>query len=204
MGNLTNRDIILQAAKEEFLSYGYDATRMRSIADRAKLNKGLLHYYFKSKEALLIEVFQGTFKELFDCLDRIFSSDIPVREIVELAINEYIDFISSRPRLPYFIFSEFHRDPQRRRKQLEKAKVRPPFHLLARAIEEGKANGTVSKDIQPKQFIINMVSLVIFPVIGKPMIKFSQGLDDMEFDALMEERKIEITKLLTTALEPKT
>ena len=37
------------------LNEAYDGARMRSISEKAEINKGLLHYYFKSKEALTHE-----------------------------------------------------------------------------------------------------------------------------------------------------
>ncbi len=62
MGKSETEDRILKAARCEFLSKGYEGTRMRSIAERADINKGLLHYYFKTKDALLVHVFQETFQ----------------------------------------------------------------------------------------------------------------------------------------------
>jgi AcrR family transcriptional regulator len=47
----TEADIIA-AAREVFLEVGYDGARMQAIADRAGINKALLHYYYKSKEHL--------------------------------------------------------------------------------------------------------------------------------------------------------
>ncbi len=43
---------ILNAAREEFINTGLKGARMQEIADRAGVNKALLHYYFRSKEKL--------------------------------------------------------------------------------------------------------------------------------------------------------
>jgi AcrR family transcriptional regulator len=43
---------IIQAARKEFIATGLSGARMQSIAERAGVNKALLHYYFRSKEKL--------------------------------------------------------------------------------------------------------------------------------------------------------
>ena len=49
---------ILQAATEIFLEKGHDGARMQVIADKAGINKALLHYYFRSKDKLFRTVFK--------------------------------------------------------------------------------------------------------------------------------------------------
>ena len=40
---------ILDAAREIFAQRGFSGARMQDIADQAGINKGLLHYYFRSR-----------------------------------------------------------------------------------------------------------------------------------------------------------
>lgn len=47
---------ILGAAECCFWGKGYEAASMREIAEAAKVSKSLLHYYFRSKEHLFLEV----------------------------------------------------------------------------------------------------------------------------------------------------
>lgn len=49
---------ILKASIEEFAEKGYAAASTNSIAKKAKVAKGLLFYYFKSKENLYIECYK--------------------------------------------------------------------------------------------------------------------------------------------------
>ena len=48
----STEQLILQAAQAVFLEKGLAGARMQEIADRAGINKALLHYYFRSKEKL--------------------------------------------------------------------------------------------------------------------------------------------------------
>lgn len=46
------RESILSAARELFLENGYDATSIRSVATRAKVDPALVHHYFEDKADL--------------------------------------------------------------------------------------------------------------------------------------------------------
>lgn len=52
---------ILRAAKTEFAGKGFSGARMSSIAEKAKANQALIHYYFGSKENLYKEVLASLF-----------------------------------------------------------------------------------------------------------------------------------------------
>lgn len=50
------RQLLLDAALDEFFERGFSASRMEDIAARANLSKGTLYLYFKSKEDLFREI----------------------------------------------------------------------------------------------------------------------------------------------------
>ena len=47
-----SKEIILDAAEALFASRGFDATTIKQIGTRAKVNPALLYYYFGDKKAL--------------------------------------------------------------------------------------------------------------------------------------------------------
>ena len=49
---------ILKAAEEVFVQKGLDGARMQEIADKAGINKSLLHYYYRTKDKLFSKVFK--------------------------------------------------------------------------------------------------------------------------------------------------
>lgn len=60
---------ILIAAQKVFASKGYDATRMEEIAKAARLAKGTLYRYFKSKDAVYQATVQGALDKLAEVTD---------------------------------------------------------------------------------------------------------------------------------------
>jgi AcrR family transcriptional regulator len=49
---LTTENRILACAQKIFLAYGFHGTTIQRIAIEAKVNKSVIHYYFRSKEKL--------------------------------------------------------------------------------------------------------------------------------------------------------
>lgn len=52
------RKQILHAAFRALSEQGYDAVTLQTIADHAEVSKGVVHYYFESKEAVLVELLE--------------------------------------------------------------------------------------------------------------------------------------------------
>src|ERR1035437_8329164 len=63
-----SRSAILQAALGEFAQQGLGGARMDAIAAAAKVNKALLYYYFRDKEALYGAVLDESIVRLLVCV----------------------------------------------------------------------------------------------------------------------------------------
>ena len=57
---------LLSAARTLFVSQGYQGTNLDQIASNANLSKGAVYFYFKSKEAVLIELLKQVEKIVVD------------------------------------------------------------------------------------------------------------------------------------------
>lgn len=62
MSDTTTQEKILAAARAEFIDHGLRGARMQQIADRAGLNKALLHYHFRNKEGLYVAALKSVFQ----------------------------------------------------------------------------------------------------------------------------------------------
>jgi AcrR family transcriptional regulator len=60
------REKILKVAKKVFARKGFDGARVDEIAQKAKVNKALIYYYFKSKEEILEEIMKQFLEESID------------------------------------------------------------------------------------------------------------------------------------------
>ena len=196
----TTEEKILDAAKKVFVTKGMAGARMQDIADEAGINKALLHYYFRSKEKLFEMIFAEAAEKLFPKINAIFESDASLFEKIERFCEEYITIISANPYLPLFVLNEISRDGDRfLEKAWDKKKIPMPQKFLDQ-IEKETRKGTIRK-ISPVHLLINLISLSIFPFVGKPMIQFVMQLDELQFRNIMQQRKKEIPKFIIDSIK---
>jgi AcrR family transcriptional regulator len=63
------RELILQAAADEFASYGYEGASINRILEAAGLSKGAFYYYFDDKPDLAVTVAQWAFRDVLAVFD---------------------------------------------------------------------------------------------------------------------------------------
>jgi len=190
---------ILDAARNVFISKGMYGARMQDIADEAGINKALLHYYFKNKEMLFEEIFMEAAAQLFPRLNQIFSSDEALFVKIEQFCDEYITVMSANPYLPLFVLNEINQDPIYFMKKIWKGDQKPDPTKFLKQIETEVKKGKI-KPISPVQLLMNLVSMTIFPFVGKPMFQMNMGLDEMQYRQIMEERKKEIPRFIIDSI----
>ena len=190
---------ILAAARKVFTTKGMAGARMQDIADEAGMNKALLHYYFRDKEKLFETVFLAEAQKFFPTINAIFASEQPLFEKIETFVCEYIDEMVENPYLPWFVLNEINRDPdQFMYKIWGKDNLPKPGKLLEQIETEIKA-GRI-RPISPVHLLMNMISMTIFPFVGKPMFVRNLRLSDKQFREIMEQRKKEIPSFIINAI----
>ncbi|MDE3143453.1 MAG: TetR/AcrR family transcriptional regulator [Bacteroidota bacterium] len=195
----TTEEKILAAAKKVFVENGLAGARMQDIADKAGINKALLHYYFRSKEKLFEVIFKEATSKLFPRVTAIFSSDIPLFDIIRQFTSEYVEIVLENPYLPLFVLNEINKQPHAFSQKLF-GNNRPPVHKLAEKIEKEIKKGLI-KPISPAHLIINMLSMCVFPFVGKPMIQLMMNIDELQFRNMMEQRKTLIADFIIASIK---
>src|SRR5512133_3072005 len=107
---------IFDAATEVFEEKGLAGARMQNIADRAGINKALLHYYYRTKDHLFEAVFTALAKKVFSRFTPIFDDKMSIEEKIRFFFREHIEFLRKNPRLPGFILNEINNNPGRIKK----------------------------------------------------------------------------------------
>ena len=190
---------ILNAAKNIFQSKGMDGARMQEIADKAGINKAMLHYYYRSKQLLFEAVFKNAFSLLAPQLNAVLNDDSSIEEKVKNFTLNYITFIVKHPYLPNFIIQELNRNPD----FIFKIKDNPGFPNLEKFKKQVRyevENGII-KPISAEQLFINIMALNIFPFVAKPLIKAFTNTDDDTYKALIEDRKTEVADFIINSIK---
>src|SRR5579885_779392 len=89
-----SRAAILKAAVEEFAREGVAGARTDAIARSAGVNKALLYYYFKDKEALYDAVLDEVFSGVRATIHNALSNDLPPREKLQNYIRAHFNYIA--------------------------------------------------------------------------------------------------------------
>lgn len=90
---MTAKEKILQAADKLFGEVGFDAATTRKIAEISGVNKALIHYHFKSKEALLEHLLDAYYENLAATLRNCFSAKGTLRDNLLQVLDVYLDFL---------------------------------------------------------------------------------------------------------------
>ncbi|MBD0778388.1 TetR/AcrR family transcriptional regulator [Maribacter sp. ANRC-HE7] len=178
---------ILNAAITIFEKKGMAGARMQEIADEAKINKAMLHYYFRNKQQLFEAVLMSAFQKLAPQMNIIFALEIDLYEKIRRFTSSYIDFILENPYLPSFIIHELNHNPDFVKKIMSHPNKPDPKPLL-RQFEAEIAAGKIERK-SPKQYVLNLFSLTIFPFVGETLLKLVLDIPDAEYKKLLQERK---------------
>jgi AcrR family transcriptional regulator len=108
-----NRERLIAAGYKVLSERGYEATTVKEVANIAGVSPGLFHYYFASKDELLLAVLReaGT---RYGQMMRILGESVPTSQLPEAAINAARERVAQEPewyRLRYELFALGLRNP---------------------------------------------------------------------------------------------
>ncbi|MDA3893220.1 MAG: TetR/AcrR family transcriptional regulator [Salinivirgaceae bacterium] len=191
-------EIIAEAAREVFVEKGMAGARMQEIADKAGINKSLLHYYFRSKDKLFDFVFSKIMGKIGGMLQGIMQEGVSIEDKIGKFVDTYTDLLSKNPFLPNFIFGEITRNPDGLIKRFASADIKPNQLLDPLQRQLNKEGYT----IHPHDFILNLLSMVIFPVVARPIVEriFFEG-DHKAYKEYLLSRKLSIVDFVMKALQ---
>ena len=196
---MTTEEKIFNAARVVFQKKGFSGARMQEIADEAGINKAMLHYCFKSKELLFKAIFMNAFGQLAPQINEIFNSQDTVFEKIKKFTHSYISFVMLNPYLPQFIIQEMNNNPAFVMSFMN-FENRPNPSILIAQIEKEIAEGII-QPIPPKQLLLNVFSMTVFPFAAQMMMKGMLQISDIEFNIMMEERKTLIAAQIINAIK---
>ena len=195
-----SRAAILKAAVREFAQEGVAGARTDAIARSAGVNKALLYYYFKDKDAIYQAVLDQVFGGVRAAIHEALSQNLSPREKLACYVCAHFDYIASNPLYPRIVQAEFlraGRDPSRL-ERIAKHYFRPVFLELSGLLKAGAQSGDFRK-VDPTHFIPSMISVIVFFFNTAPIMKLMTGADPMSPERLAE-RRAAIVDFISAAL----
>ncbi len=174
---------IFRAATEVFVEKGLDGARMQDIADRAGINKALLHYYFRSKEKLFDAVFDNLSETLLHKFASIFSEDMTFEKKLAYFFEEHISFLQRNEGLPLFILGEIAKRDDLLERFIKKINFQ---NIKENILTDSKIK---LSDRMVVHLMISVISLSVFPVAARPLLKGIMDQQGIDYNEIIEERK---------------
>ncbi len=142
------RRAILDAAVSVFARQGYHATRVSDIADEAGVAYGLVYHYFRSKEAVMNELFTERWSLLLAAGDQLMDGEQSPQDKLDSIAGFIIDSYRHDPDLMKVIIIEVTRAANSfGRTHLPE--IREAYDQVARIVIEGQQKGVFRQDVDP-------------------------------------------------------
>lgn len=184
--------LILETAKTLFFSQGRLKANATEIAQVAGVNRTLINYYYRSVDRLLEVANYEIMEEYGSRNDEVLFLEISFREKIEKIIENFYERLRKYPYSEVY-FSFIKNEEKTLRKDFNTSKSAMDEFCRQAVVEMEKG---VLKSCDPKQFIANLFSLIVYPFLANRTLKFVLNMDDEEYEKFLNERKEIIISVL--------
>lgn len=185
---------ILEAADTLFCELGFDGVSMRDVAQRARVNKASVFYYYNSKAALFSQVLDRYYDAHTRALQAAYDPDLPTAARFHRMIDAYLDFMVDNRRYALLVQQQVADEETR---ELIKAKLSPMFGwIIERIAEVAPREGHLSAH----QFFVTFSGMVVNYFTYAPVLADLFG-DDPLSPASIAQRRDHIHWMVEMILE---
>lgn len=175
-------DRILAVAALEFAERGFAGARVDRIARRARVNKAMLYYHFKSKQHLYHTLLRHLFQRAAERLQAIAASDAPSAEKVDRVIAGIAAFIQEHASFPAIMLREIAEGGAHLDRDTLKTLAAVP-RVFGAIIQEGVETGAF-RPVNPIFAYFGLVPPIAVFLAGAPVRKEIARLHVIDFSAV--------------------
>ena len=195
--SVETRATILKAAERIYAECGLAGARTEAIAAAAGVNKALLYYYFKSKDALYQAVVGSQVREFQQQAREVLSAEGPAGPILLRYVSYHFDFIGTHPHYPR-IFQRMMMEGDRALERMIREHSVPLMKLLVAVLERGMKSGEFRR-MDKGHTIVSIAGLTAHYFNIAPAFRVITGQDPYSKSNLAT-RKAEVLKFIRYAL----
>lgn len=183
---LETRDLILDAARELFISEGYEGVSMRKVAEKIEYSPTAIYLHFKDKEDLFRELCHEDFGRLAEQFNELAQHPDPVERLKRIG-QAYIEFGIRYPNHYKLMFMTSHPPvPLDERDQEVKGNPeKDAYAMLQALVREGLSAGVFRKEYKDVDLIAQTLWSGLHGVIS---LQIAKAHDNWIEWAPMEQR----------------
>lgn len=186
------KERILRAALEVFVEKGKYGARMHEIAERAEINKAMLHYYFTNKDTLYEKSIEYIFSSIFNRVEKVFGEEENFEAIIRNFVYTYNDYLRKNFHIARVIQREMMDGAVVLKRIIKKYASRDsvifgPAHIknvMEKLIQTGEI-----RNIDTVQTLISIIGMNVFYFIAKPVLETLWDVKPGDSDEFLEKRK---------------
>ncbi len=185
---------ILDAAIREFSENGLAGARTEQIAEAAGVNKALLYYYFKGKDALYAASLESIAEGVRDASMAVLDADASAGERFLRSALEHFDRIHTNWRFQSLMQQEMfrlHRGESHAMTPLVEKVFKPLTERTQQVLEEGIASGELIA-ADPSQFRNTALGANVLYFLSAPLMRMVTGIDPLERTQLEARRRMTV------------
>lgn len=189
----------IEAAIIEFQDNGFRGTSMSSIAKAAGISKKELKTYFENKDEIFKYVFLELYGRIAPQLQDIMDGDMTVIEKIRHFIHNYVSFINDYKFLPLGLIRKSKSKTDFAKEFIVHLRMPDPtifYYQIENEIEKGRI-----RKINPKQLMINIFALSVFPHVASPLMKDFINAGNDEFEMIKIKGATQVANFIIDAIQ---
>jgi TetR/AcrR family transcriptional regulator len=189
----------IDAAIVEFQDNGFKQTSMSSIANASGITKKELRTYFDNKDDIFKHVFLELYGRISPQLQDIMDGEMPVIEKIRHFINNYVSFINNHQFLPLGLIRKLNSKTDFAKEFIINLRMPDPTKFYAQ-IENEIELGLI-RDINPKQLMINIFALSVYPHVASPLMKDFINAGNDEFEMIKKKGTSQVADFIINSIQ---
>ncbi|MFW6114032.1 MAG: TetR/AcrR family transcriptional regulator [Actinomycetota bacterium] len=169
---------IIQATYQTIVERGMCEMTTKMISERAGASKGLIHYYFDSKDMLIVEVIRAVLEDLLGTVGGVLEQYPDNRDRIDKGLSDFWEGFKADPGVLIAIY-EAHINGRRSPKIRER--MAEFYRGVERQLEDSVVAGMdMPGDISRKD-VEAVVALLLWVIMGMTM-QYIQDPENTDFD----------------------
>lgn len=194
------QEIILNEATHQFAKKGFAGTRIDEIANVSQVNKGMIYYYFSSKDDLYKLVLENQMKQMFQQMKQ--PNGDTEWDIIQNAAEDYFNYCYTHPDYISLMLWEMVSNWETLNLIADKFEDETNQYLIV-TIEKGIQKGIFHSNINPRMFMsLSIVQIFcFFPLFRHPnLLNPGRGRDIQETD--INKYRQQVIEQIMRSLQP--
>jgi AcrR family transcriptional regulator len=155
---------IVEAATRVFYEKGLHEAKMRDVASEARLGKGTLYLYFKTKEELVLAICVRHQRAMLEIWERVVHPDASGIMQLKALLRGYTKHMGAPIEHLKMVMSRWATgepfDHETRGGEEMRANIQRIFTRMVEVISKGQSDGSLRDDVPPAKLAIHILSAV--------------------------------------------